>query len=133
MALYQFERTQTLRASLDEVWNFIASPSNLERITPADMGFKITSLGSDERMYEGLIISYRVRPFPLFTVFRRKPRGIYASQTYNQRISALNQRFQETGLAALSDEIINILVIFNKIKNDQMLLDQDYQYIHKQN
>lgn len=72
---------------------------------------------------------FRPRPFPLFTVFRREPREVYASQSHDQRISALNRRFQENGLAVLSREIISILVIFNKIKNDQMLLDQDCQYI----
>jgi hypothetical protein len=72
---------------------------------------------------------FRPRPFPLFTVFRRKPREVYASLSHDQRISALNRHFQENGLAGLSEEVLNILVIFNKIKNDQMLLDQDYQCI----
>ncbi len=72
---------------------------------------------------------FRPRPFPLFTIFRRKPRGAFAVKSHDQRISALNQRFQDQGLEPLPDKVINIIYIFNKIKNDQMLLEEDYQYI----
>jgi len=72
---------------------------------------------------------FRPRPFPLFTIFRRKPLGAFAAQSHAQRVSALNRRFQEQGLDALPHEIANMLYIFNKIKNDQMLLDEDYRYI----
>ena len=47
---------------MDEVWNFISSPENLKRITPDYMGFDITSGSLPEKMYEGLIISYKVSP-----------------------------------------------------------------------
>jgi len=72
---------------------------------------------------------FRPRPFPLFTIFRRKPLGVYAAQTHDQRISALNERFEKQGLEVLPHEVVNMLYIFKKIKNDQMLLDEDYQYI----
>ncbi|MFC1814309.1 hypothetical protein ACFL03_16650, partial [Thermodesulfobacteriota bacterium] len=72
---------------------------------------------------------FRPRPFPLFTIFRRKPRGAFAAQSHDEKIIELNNRFQEQRLAPLPDDVNNILYIFNKIANDQMLLAEDYQYI----
>lgn len=62
MAFYQFTRTQKLSSSLNEVWDFIASPVNLKEITPRNMGFIITSSNGSERMYPGMIITYMVSP-----------------------------------------------------------------------
>lgn len=62
MALYQLRRTQKLPGSKSEVWNFIASPANLKEITPRDLGFIITSNNGAERMYPGMIITYKVSP-----------------------------------------------------------------------
>jgi len=62
MGFYQFERTQRIKASKVEVWDFISSPANLKKITPPYMGFDITSNNTSEKMYEGMIISYSVKP-----------------------------------------------------------------------
>ncbi|OIQ37823.1 MAG: hypothetical protein BM563_07695 [Bacteroidetes bacterium MedPE-SWsnd-G1] len=62
MAFYQFKRTQQINASLEDVWNFISNPANLKKITPDYMGFDITSSELPEKMYEGMIISYKVSP-----------------------------------------------------------------------
>ena len=62
MAFYQFERTQKINGSKDEIWDFISSPANLKEITPAYMGFDITSKNTSEKMYEGMLISYLVKP-----------------------------------------------------------------------
>lgn len=62
MAFYQFQRTQKIKASIDEVWDFISSPANLKEITPDYMGFDITSKETPGKMYQGLIISYKVSP-----------------------------------------------------------------------
>lgn len=62
MSFYQFRRTQKIPAGIDGIWDFISAPSNLKKITPAAMGFEITSLNADVDMYEGMIISYEVRP-----------------------------------------------------------------------
>ncbi|HLU86071.1 MAG TPA: SRPBCC family protein [Vicingaceae bacterium] len=62
MAFYQFQRTQKINASLEEVWDFISSPSNLKEITPDYMGFDITSNEIPDKMYQGMIISYKVSP-----------------------------------------------------------------------
>ena len=62
MAFYQFYREQKINASLDEIWDFISSPRNLKEITPEYMGFDITSPNLPDKMYEGMIISYKVSP-----------------------------------------------------------------------
>ncbi|MFC1828646.1 hypothetical protein ACFL0O_03425 [Thermodesulfobacteriota bacterium] len=72
---------------------------------------------------------FRPRPFPLFTIFRRKPQTAFADLSHDRKVSVLNERYQNQGLTALPDPVINILYIFEKIKNDQMLLNGDYQYI----
>jgi ligand-binding SRPBCC domain-containing protein len=62
MAFYRLTKIQILSASINEVWNFIATPHNLQEITPADMGFIITSHNGSEKMYPGMIITYKVSP-----------------------------------------------------------------------
>ncbi len=53
---------QKLPIPLEEAWNFFSSPLNLKAITPAKMGFTITSEDADKKMFPGMIISYIVRP-----------------------------------------------------------------------
>ena len=49
--------------SLDEAWDFFSSPLNLAKITPKEMAFVVTSeLQPDEKMYPGMIITYKVSP-----------------------------------------------------------------------
>ena len=62
MAFYQFETEQKINASKEEIWDFISSPANLKKITPAYMGFDIISKNTGEKMYEGMLISYIVKP-----------------------------------------------------------------------
>ena len=62
MGFYQFKRTKKIPATVDEVWDFISSPANLQEITPDHMGFEITSGDLPEKMYPGMIISYVVKP-----------------------------------------------------------------------
>lgn len=62
MAHYQLHKTQLVKASLEEVWDFISSPKNLKVITPDYMGFDITSPNLPDKMYPGMIISYKVKP-----------------------------------------------------------------------
>jgi len=61
MPIYQLHRVQSLRASTEEIWDFISSPANLKTITPPYMGFDIT-IQPTEKMYPGMIISYKVSP-----------------------------------------------------------------------
>ena len=62
MGFYQYRKEQLLHAGVDEVWDYISSPSNLKEITPEYMGFDITSENVPEKMYRGMIISYLVKP-----------------------------------------------------------------------
>jgi len=62
MAFHQLIRTQKIPAPVDAVWTFISRPENLKQITPAYMGFEITTPHLPDVMYPGLIIAYRVRP-----------------------------------------------------------------------
>lgn len=62
MAFYQFKKTQKIPTDIDQVWDFISSPKNLKKITPEYMGFDITFTDLPDKMYPGMIISYKVSP-----------------------------------------------------------------------
>ena len=62
MPLYTLETTQKIPASIGEVWDFISSPKNLKKITPEYMGFEVTTENLPEKIYPGMIISYKVSP-----------------------------------------------------------------------
>jgi ligand-binding SRPBCC domain-containing protein len=59
--MYQLRRKQLVKTDIATCWDFFSSPANLSKITPAYMGFDVRS-EVPERMYEGLMIEYRVRP-----------------------------------------------------------------------
>lgn len=61
--IYTLEAKHFVAISLAEAWQFFSSPMNLSKITPAHMGFHITS-GIPLNMYAGQIISYKVSPIP---------------------------------------------------------------------
>lgn len=70
---------------------------------------------------------FRPRPFPLFTIFRRRPEDAgYAGMNIQEKISAMSALLAPDHLP---EPIIGILSIFDKIKNDQMLLDNDYAHL----
>ncbi|MCA0959938.1 SRPBCC family protein [Muricauda ruestringensis] len=64
MQLYQLKSRQFLPISKKEAWDFLSDPKNLAVITPPHMGFHILS-GADRPMFQGQIIQYIVKPFPL--------------------------------------------------------------------
>jgi len=57
--MYILRREQFLPTSLEKAWDFLENPYNLNRITPADLHFEITS-DAPEVMYNGLIIEYLI-------------------------------------------------------------------------
>ncbi|HEX5791592.1 MAG TPA: hypothetical protein VFY13_10570, partial [Luteolibacter sp.] len=67
MKLHRLEQRQLLPIPMDEAWEFFSSPHNLDAITPPDLGFAITS-AVEGPMYEGQIITYRVKLAPLVWV-----------------------------------------------------------------
>ncbi|MFY0644220.1 MAG: SRPBCC family protein [Bacteroidia bacterium] len=62
MGAHQFTLRQELPVQLDELWAFISSPHNLQKITPPDMDFKVVTQDLPLNMYPGMIIKYHVRP-----------------------------------------------------------------------
>jgi len=62
MAFYQFKRTMALPVTINQLWDFISSPSNLKEITPPKMGFRVTNDVDGVKMYPGMIITYKVTP-----------------------------------------------------------------------
>jgi len=63
MKIYALERKVILGGDLEEVWDFFSTPLNLNEITPADMSFEILSDLEGKKMYPGMVIHYKVRPF----------------------------------------------------------------------
>jgi len=58
---------QTLPLSIEEAWDYFATPRNLEELTPKDICFKILTC-SHEKMVEGQIISYKVKIMPFIWI-----------------------------------------------------------------
>ena len=62
MSHFQFRREQFIQTDIESIWDFASSPKNLKEITPDYMSFDITAKGLPEKMYPGMIISYKVSP-----------------------------------------------------------------------
>jgi ligand-binding SRPBCC domain-containing protein len=60
-AVIYLKQEQLLPISIEEAWKFFSDPANLNTITPDDMVFEITS-EIPPIMYEGMIITYRIKP-----------------------------------------------------------------------
>jgi ligand-binding SRPBCC domain-containing protein len=66
MSTFRFRVRQQVNASVEDAWDFISSPANLKHITPRHMGFDILTPDLPQKMYEGMMIEYKVRPLPFF-------------------------------------------------------------------
>jgi ligand-binding SRPBCC domain-containing protein len=64
MKIYNLKRTQFLPINLSDAWDFFSSPGNLEKITPAKMGFHILYKSGGDKMYPGQLIRYYVKVLP---------------------------------------------------------------------
>lgn len=62
--MHHLERSIELNVSREELWNFVATPVNLNQLTPPELDFKILS-ELPEQMYNGLTVLYEIR-IPLF-------------------------------------------------------------------
>lgn len=60
--MHSLTRSAVLPIKLKEAWEFFSNPRNLSKITPDELGFKITSNLPDGPMYPGMIIMYKVSP-----------------------------------------------------------------------
>lgn len=63
--LYRLTSRQFINQSLETVWNYFSSPSNLQELTPKDLDFQIVS-PLEPKMYLGQIIVYKIGIFPFF-------------------------------------------------------------------
>lgn len=61
MKIYTLHQSQKLPISLDEAWDFLCNPANLEKLTPSEMNMKIIS-GANRPMYAGQLLQYSVTP-----------------------------------------------------------------------
>lgn len=59
--MFKLHKTQKVPITLQEAWDFLKSPKNLEKMTPEAMGFKIID-GAERPTYAGQLISYEVTP-----------------------------------------------------------------------
>jgi ligand-binding SRPBCC domain-containing protein len=59
--VHHLEATQIIPATVKAAWDFFSNPRNLARITPPELDFTILT-ALPERIYEGMMIEYRVRP-----------------------------------------------------------------------
>ena len=73
---------------------------------------------------------FRPRPFPLFTIFRRFPESEpWRSMELKERMGAMKELISRRAGLGLHDSVIGILYVFSKVKNDQMLLEEDYLHV----
>ena len=61
--IYTLTSEQIMPVSMDEAWSFFSLPTNLDKITPAEMKFFITNNPGAET-YPGQIITYKIGIFP---------------------------------------------------------------------
>lgn len=64
--IYTLMSSQELPISLEKAWEFFSSPANLQKITPKEMGFTITSKNKP-KAYKGQIITYKIGILPFIT------------------------------------------------------------------
>lgn len=57
--IYTLHREQIIPASIERVWDYFATPRNLNEMTPPDMAFEFVQGGTDP-MYAGQVITYKV-------------------------------------------------------------------------
>ncbi len=62
--MHLLEREIVLNANPNKVWEFLATPANLNELTPPDLQFRILSEVPD-KMYQGLTILYEIQ-IPIF-------------------------------------------------------------------
>ncbi|SHJ03789.1 Ligand-binding SRPBCC domain-containing protein [Malonomonas rubra DSM 5091] len=66
--MHFLEKEIILNVSQEKLWDFMATPANLNELTPPELYFQIVS-DLPDRMYNGLMIEYRIR-IPLFGNWR---------------------------------------------------------------
>ena len=58
--IYRLHNQQFLPISLRDAWTFFSTPQNLQKITPEELDFRMTS-PNEGKVYLGQIITYKIR------------------------------------------------------------------------
>ncbi len=64
MKIYNLKKEQLLPITIQEAWDFFSSPTNLGKITPDHMKFKILYQSGGKKAYAGQIIRYKINVLP---------------------------------------------------------------------
>ncbi len=140
--MYTFERQQIIKTSLDKIWDFASNPANLQKITPANMGFEILNKNLSSKMYAGMIIAYKVSPISRLkmkwvteiTQVKEKEYFIDVQQEGPYRFWHHEHHFKETKDGILMTDILNYkppFGIIGKIANTIFInrkLNQIFDY-----
>ena len=62
MSTFYYRTEQFLPVDINEAWDFFSSAKNLALITPPELDFKILTDLNGQEIYEGMLISYTVKP-----------------------------------------------------------------------
>lgn len=62
MSLHEYTTKLFLPISIEQAWDFFSAPKNLSIITPPELQIRIRSKLKDERIYDGMLIDYSVKP-----------------------------------------------------------------------
>lgn len=62
--IYRLYAEQQLNAPIEKVWEFFSDPENLNKLSPKEIGFEITSPVT-KPAYPGQIITYKIQLFPI--------------------------------------------------------------------
>jgi ligand-binding SRPBCC domain-containing protein len=68
MKIFSFKQTQFIPATVDTVWDFFATPDNLNHLTPPEVNFEKLLMTGGNNMYPGQLIAYKLSPFPFLRV-----------------------------------------------------------------
>lgn len=60
--IYTLQQKQFLPVPVAQAWDFFSSPHNLKTITPPSLQLKITSKDTGAKIFQGQIITYKVKP-----------------------------------------------------------------------
>jgi ligand-binding SRPBCC domain-containing protein len=60
--IYTIKQEQVIPVSVAEAWQFFSRGDNLQKITPAELAFKVTSAPQRGEIYAGQLITYIIKP-----------------------------------------------------------------------
>lgn len=143
--VYSLQTVQRIPVDINTAWDFFSKPSNLNAITPKNLGFKILSVYKAGEMYAGQVIEYIVKPLlgiPLYWMteithvkdkiyFVDEQRfGPYTLWHHQHHFKQINNGIEMTDLVHYKvpywfiGDVANILLVKNQLK-------KIFQFRHK--